>query len=166
MLSFTLGHYVNNLYPFEKYRIDSKFRPNLPNLWIVHFTVYRIDMLKNEWMYRHLDLLSLGQMVCDHVLVRVQPRFPLAVGVRRRRYTLRRRLVLYITFCGGKKQNVLVCEWVKVVFDNLANFLSISPNQTYFLTYVCLVPAGLFCYSCFNLCSLFNRQTNLAKCKQ
>jgi hypothetical protein len=26
-----------------------------------------------------------------------------------------------------------------------------------------MVPAGLFYHSCFNLCSLFNRQTNLAK---
>ncbi len=70
------------------------------------FYCIRIDMLKNEWMYRHLDLLSLGQMVGDHVLVRVQPRFPLAVGVRRRRYTLRRRLVLNITFCGRARNRV------------------------------------------------------------
>ncbi len=34
-----------------------------------------------------------------------------------------------------------------VVFDNLAKFLSISPNQTKFLPSVCLVPAGLFCHS-------------------
>ncbi len=32
---------------------------------------------------------------------------------------------------------------MKVVFDNLANFLSIYPNQTIFLSSVCLVPAGL-----------------------
>ncbi len=51
------------------------------------------------------------------------------------------------------------------LFVNLANFLSISPSQTWFLPYVCLVPVGLFCHFCFNLCSLFNRKTNLAKCK-
>ncbi len=33
---------------------------------------------------------------------------------------------------------------MKVVLDNLANFLSISPNQTKFLPSVCLVPARLF----------------------
>ncbi len=37
----------------------------------------------------------------------------------------------------------------------MANFLSISPNQTMFLPSVCLVPARLFCHSCCNLCSLF-----------
>jgi hypothetical protein len=31
---------------------------------------------------------------------------------------------------------------VKVVFDNLANYLSISPNQPQFLQSVCLVPAS------------------------
>jgi hypothetical protein len=46
---------------------------------------------------------------------------------------------------------------VKVVFDNLANFLSISPNQTEFLPSVCLVPAGIFCHSCFNHCNLFEK---------
>jgi hypothetical protein len=30
-----------------------------------------------------------------------------------------------------------------VGFDNLANFLSISPNQTMFLPSVCLVPAAI-----------------------
>ena len=89
---------------FLQILLCSKFRP-IAEL-TVRFTVYRIDMLKNEWMYRHLDLLSLGQMVGDHVLVRVQPRFPLAVGVRRRRYTLRRRLVLNITFCGRARNRV------------------------------------------------------------
>jgi hypothetical protein len=29
----------------------------------------------------------------------------------------------------------------------LANFLSVSPNQTKFLPSVCLVPAGLFCHA-------------------
>ncbi len=43
----------------------------------------------------------------------------------------------------------------------MATFLSISPNLTKFLTYVCLVPAGLFCHSCFNLCSLFKKVINL-----
>ena len=38
--------------------------------------------------------------------------------------------------------------------------------QYFSKSYVCLVPVGLFCHSCFNLCSLFNRQTNLEKCKQ
>jgi hypothetical protein len=33
-----------------------------------------------------------------------------------------------------------------VIFDNLANFLSISPNQTTSLPSVCLVPAGFFCH--------------------
>ncbi len=37
--------------------------------------------------------------------------------------------------------------------DNLANFLSISPNQTLFLPSVCLVPCGLFCHYRLNLCS-------------
>jgi hypothetical protein len=56
---------------------------------------------------------------------------------------------------------LFICTYfvVKVVFDNLAIFLSISPNQTMFLPSVCLVPAGLFCHSCFNLCSLFRRLT-------
>ncbi len=48
----------------------------------------------------------------------------------------------------------------------MANFLSISPNQNKFLSYVSLVPVGLFCHSCFNLCSFFNKQANLAKWKQ
>jgi hypothetical protein len=34
-----------------------------------------------------------------------------------------------------------------VVIDNLANFLSISPNQTKFFPSVCLVPAGHFSFS-------------------
>ncbi len=38
---------------------------------------------------------------------------------------------------------------MKVVFDNLANFLSISPTKPQFLPTVCLVPAGHFCRSCF-----------------
>ncbi len=46
---------------------------------------------------------------------------------------------------------------MKVVFDNLANFLSISPNQTKFLPSVCLVPAELFCHSYFNLCRLLKK---------
>ncbi len=40
---------------------------------------------------------------------------------------------------------------VKVVIDNLANFLSISPNQTKFFPSVCLVPAGHFFYFGFSL---------------
>ncbi len=52
---------------------------------------------------------------------------------------------------------------MKVVFDNLAKFLSISPNQTPVLPSVCLVPAGHFRRSCFfsscilsQICSLYN----------
>ncbi len=43
----------------------------------------------------------------------------------------------------------------------MANFLSISPNRIMFLPSVCLVPAGLFCHSCFNNCSLFKKVNNL-----
>ncbi len=39
----------------------------------------------------------------------------------------------------------------------MANILSISPNQTTFLPSLCLVSVGLFCHSCFNLCSFFRR---------
>jgi hypothetical protein len=49
----------------------------------------------------HLNLLHLGQMVGDHVLVGVLPRLGLPVGVDHRGSTLRRRLVLYITFYRG-----------------------------------------------------------------
>ncbi len=42
----------------------------------------------------------------------------------------------------------------------MANFLSVSPNQTMFLPSVCLIPARLFCHSCFNLCSLFKKVNN------
>ncbi len=38
-------------------------------------------------------------------------------------------------------------RFLQVVIDNLANFLSISPNQTKFFPSVCLVPAGHFYYS-------------------
>ncbi len=44
----------------------------------------------------------------------------------------------------------------KVVIDNLANFLSISPKQTKFFPSVCLVPAEHFCYFGFILCSQLN----------
>ncbi len=50
---------------------------------------------------------------------------------------------------------------VKVVVDNLSNFLSISPNQTKFLPSVCRVPAGLFCYFAFSLCGVFKKVINL-----
>jgi hypothetical protein len=43
---------------------------------------------------------------------------------------------------------------LKVVIDNLANFLYISPNQLSFFSSVCLVPAGHFCYFGFSLCSV------------
>ncbi len=43
----------------------------------------------------------------------------------------------------------------------MANFLYISPNQTEFFPSVCLVPAGLFCHSCCNRCSLFKKVINL-----
>ncbi len=43
----------------------------------------------------------------------------------------------------------------------MANFLSVSPNQTMFLLSVCLVPAGPFCHSCFYLCCLFRKVNNL-----
>ena len=36
----------------------------------------------------------------------------------------------------------------------MANFLSISPDQTKFFPSVCLVPAGLFCYFGFSLCGI------------
>ncbi len=39
----------------------------------------------------------------------------------------------------------------KLIIDNLANFLSISPNQTKFFLSVCLVPAKLFGFSSFTL---------------
>ncbi len=32
-----------------------------------------------------------------------------------------------------------------------------------FLPFVCQVPAGLFCHSCFNLCSLFKKVNNFFK---
>jgi hypothetical protein len=44
----------------------------------------------------------------------------------------------------------------------MAIFLSISPNQTMFLRSVCMVPAGLFSHSCFNLCSLFKKVNNFS----
>jgi hypothetical protein len=40
---------------------------------------------------------------------------------------------------------------LKVVIDNLANFLYISQNQIKFFPSVCLVPAGYFCYFRFSL---------------
>ncbi len=40
---------------------------------------------------------------------------------------------------------------VKAGIDNLANFLSISPNQTNFCRLFAGPRAGLFCHSCFNL---------------
>ncbi len=53
-------------------------------------------------------------------------------------------------------------DWLsKVVFDYLANFLSNSANQTKFLPSLCLVPDGLFCQSCFNLCSLLKKVINV-----
>ncbi len=48
-----------------------------------------------------------------------------------------------------------------IIIDNLANFLSISPNQTNFLPSVCLVPAGLFCYFEFSLCGIFKKVINV-----
>jgi hypothetical protein len=44
----------------------------------------------------------------------------------------------------------------------LAHFLSISPNQTQVFA-LCLPgpKAGLFCHSCFNLCSVFRKAINL-----
>ncbi len=50
---------------------------------------------------------------------------------------------------------------VKVGIDNLANFLNflyISPNQTKFLPYVCLVPGLDFsAIPVSNLCSVFRK---------
>ncbi len=43
-----------------------------------------------------------------------------------------------------------------IFIDNLANFLSISPNQTKFFLSVCLAPAGHFCYFGFSLWGVNN----------
>jgi hypothetical protein len=46
--------------------------------------------------------------------------------------------------------------------ENLAHFLSISPNQTQvFAVWLPGPKAGLFCHSCFNLCSVFRKAINL-----
>jgi hypothetical protein len=59
----------------------------------------------------------------------------------------------YNTYCHKiiKRKNG---KYVKVVIDNLANFLSISPNQFKFFPSVCLVPSVNFCYFRFSLCGV------------
>ena len=65
----------------------------------------------------------------------------------------------FIRVC--KKARLRGRRYVKVGIDNLANFLSISPNQTKYLPSVCLVPGLDFSAIPVSISAVFRKAINL-----
>ena len=66
------------------------------------YNILPFQSLKIIYSILYLDLLSLGEVVGDHVLEGIQPALGLTVGVGHRWTTLARRVVFNITFYQRK----------------------------------------------------------------